>query len=435
MSIMADTSRLLEEIRDGIKLRSVKTVDKSKPLILAENESLKNVTRTALPPLPCPQPPPLPLGLDSDQNGHSINADRTALMNEIRAGIKLRHIDAPVISKPVRVNCLENSKVTMASKQHEEDKVANRAAEEAHTAIVRQVVAELKTTKTFHSPLSAAKGTVDNVSLTQLPDKQATNTFTSSCDSFPLTNSVNQKCESKQKGVTMSSFPARSPAKMRSEMRIQLSSSQSTPPCKTTAVKTVEENKKLPPVSRVSAKSFMAVTLKEPSTNNLSPWALQTVRVSPRGWMPHEKKGCAPLLNSIGRTAEKSSKQLSALTVNDRAQLPKGKDSGPILPGIQSDKEMYETNGSTNLHLTEVTCRNPWANHRSDMPNTNAGGCPANSAKQQTIKTHLSKLGLTFPGLHEAANEASNAFRGIKFEIDVDDPHGSFLKVQRCPDT
>ncbi|CDW53593.1 WH2 motif protein [Trichuris trichiura] len=333
---MADNSRLLEQIRDGVKLRSVKTVDKSKPLILAENESLKNLIGT---PASCRQSP---ITFGNQKNGNSPGADRAALMNEIRAGIKLRHIDAPLVSTQARTNSLGSSKALTPSKQQEEKKVTSNTTviNAAHAAIVRQMVAELKTTNTFHSPLHEEndQNVVRDVPLERLSTKQATSTFSVSPDSFPLANSVSEQQKSKDK-VTISACPNKSPAKMRSEMQIQLRCSRSKQPVDSLVGKTVKVNKKPPPVNLVSAKSFMAVTLKEPLKKN-SPWSFQTVRVSPRGGRYPETKSSALSVHHNGRTTESSSQLLDEFAesrlLNNGTQRSDGFQS--ILSAKQNDQ-------------------------------------------------------------------------------------------------
>ncbi|KHJ43357.1 hypothetical protein D918_06592 [Trichuris suis] len=437
MSTMADKSRLLEQIRDGVKLRSVKTVDKSKPLILAENESLKNLTGTAA---SCPQPPPLPVTFGNRKNGNLVGADRVALMNEIRAGIKLRHIDAPLVFTQARTSNLGSSKALTCSKQQEEKRVTSNSTvtNAAHAAVVRQVVAELKTTNTFHSPLRKEndQNADRDVSLQRLYSKQATTTFSAPPDSFPLANSVSEQQKLKEKDVTISVCPDKSPAKMRSEMKIQLRCSRSKQPFDSFVGKTVKVNKKSSPVNLVSAKSFMAVTLKEPAVKN-SPWSFQTVRVSPKGGTLPGKKSSALSVHSNGKTIENSAKLLNAFAesrrLDNRTQRPEGLQSS--LSGMQSDQGKRESSGSSGLHSTKMSYQDSSTAFKSGLADNNVGGYPVNGTKQQIIKSNLCELGLAFPGLHDAANEGPDAFRGIRFEIDVDDQSGSFLKVQRCPET
>ncbi|VDM28437.1 unnamed protein product, partial [Toxocara canis] len=124
---------ILDEIRQGCRLRPTKTVDKSKPIILVEGESLSPLlsqrrdpspSTTPLPPLPAvdvpPQPPPAgvppPPPTVKKQHlkpvtnpallklGGKTEVNRDELMKAIRGGVRLRKVvtndkSAPVIEE------------------------------------------------------------------------------------------------------------------------------------------------------------------------------------------------------------------------------------------------------------------------------------------------------------------------------------------------
>ncbi|KRZ74272.1 hypothetical protein T10_745 [Trichinella papuae] len=97
---MADKEALLAQIRSGITLRKVKTVDKSNPIIQAENETFRPLSISAYSTPPAPSFSQWNNVHNNSNNSTSTNGhtgqstvNRDALLEEIRKGVTLRHID------------------------------------------------------------------------------------------------------------------------------------------------------------------------------------------------------------------------------------------------------------------------------------------------------------------------------------------------------
>ncbi|KRZ29335.1 hypothetical protein T4C_3108, partial [Trichinella pseudospiralis] len=98
---MADKEALLAQIRGGITLRKVKTVDKSSPIIQAENETFRPLSISAYSTPPAPSFSHWKNVHNKSNNSTSTNdhhtgrstVNRDALLEEIRKGVTLRHID------------------------------------------------------------------------------------------------------------------------------------------------------------------------------------------------------------------------------------------------------------------------------------------------------------------------------------------------------
>ncbi|KAL1244300.1 Verprolin [Trichinella spiralis] len=100
---MADKEALLAQIRSGITLRKVKTVDKSSPVIQAENETFRPLSISAYSTPPAPSFSQWKNANNSNNNNNNSTStnghigqstvNRDALLEEIRKGVTLRHID------------------------------------------------------------------------------------------------------------------------------------------------------------------------------------------------------------------------------------------------------------------------------------------------------------------------------------------------------
>lgn len=106
--IAMDRSQLLRDIQLGTAkfgLRPTKTVDKSRPVVLAEGEQLKTFRYQPAPSIPPPPPPPPPsskASIPKSDSGSKVyngvtkrgsaTADRDALLSDIRQGITLRKV-------------------------------------------------------------------------------------------------------------------------------------------------------------------------------------------------------------------------------------------------------------------------------------------------------------------------------------------------------
>ncbi|KRY28085.1 putative WH2 motif protein [Trichinella spiralis] len=100
---MADKEALLAQIRSGITLRKVKTVDKSSPVIQAENETFRPLSISTYSTPPAPSFSQWKNANNSNNNNNNSTStnghigqstvNRDALLEEIRKGVTLRHID------------------------------------------------------------------------------------------------------------------------------------------------------------------------------------------------------------------------------------------------------------------------------------------------------------------------------------------------------
>ncbi|VDP01777.1 unnamed protein product [Soboliphyme baturini] len=123
---MLNRSALLEEIRAGVALKATKTIDKSHPVLKADGENIRKINAPPPPappqppfaakpkasPMGSPPPPPPPLppqppgavvqsvyssnrafGAACSNTSSPPKFDREALLNDIRQGTKLRHIE------------------------------------------------------------------------------------------------------------------------------------------------------------------------------------------------------------------------------------------------------------------------------------------------------------------------------------------------------